>query len=427
MDTCSRLWTLLLCALVLGWPVGDAAAAELQFQSDTLLRSFSRDTSAGTEQQVIPAYEYLRLSLRDLGAEGVSLHLYGWGRSDFADNGFFKHQNDGELLYGYLEYAHPRSNFWTRLGRHYVYAGVTREAVDGLSLHTDLGRYFDATLYGGQPVGYGERHGRTGDSIYGGRLGQHAGNLYDLGVSYKLSENDNVTVAEQLGADLSLYLPHGIGFYGSSVLNLETDDWAEHAYELRFNAGGVQLRPHLEMYRYADLFGTDVNTVNPFRVLAQGADELLVYGVDASWRRTAAWEYGAKLRHHDSDQRDAANYLALLTTWHGEALTQVGGEVGYLAGDLNHNDMLLLRLFGYWDQLPKALPIGFVSADLLIARYDQAVFGEDQSLFASLGVGRRFLAERLILKLSGDYSQDPYFDDDLRGLATLTFVYDSSL
>ncbi|MEJ2038337.1 MAG: hypothetical protein P8X55_05310 [Desulfosarcinaceae bacterium] len=41
----------------------------------------------------------------------------------------------------------------------------------------------------------------------------------------------------------------------------------------------------------------------------------------------------------------------------------------------------------------------------------------------SLSAGMGFWGERLALKLTGRYSQDPYFDDDLGGIASLQINY----
>ena len=68
--------------------------------------------------------------------------------------------------------------------------------------------------------------------------------------------------------------------------------------------------------------------------------------------------------------------------------------------------------------------IDFFSADVLMTYYDEDIYSKDSSLFVSLGGGKRFLNDALSVKISGDYSQDPYFDDDLRGMVTMSYVYD---
>jgi hypothetical protein len=57
-------------------------AADLNLRSETLLRALERDTTKGEDRFVLPIYEYLSLDYQDLEAGGLSVHLYGWGRTD---------------------------------------------------------------------------------------------------------------------------------------------------------------------------------------------------------------------------------------------------------------------------------------------------------------------------------------------------------
>ena len=45
-------------------------------------------------------------------------------------------------------------------------------------------------------------------------------------------------------------------------------------------------------------------------------------------------------------------------------------------------------------------------------------------MFVSFGAGHRFLEDALELRLSGDYSSDPYFDDDWRAMLALQYRFD---
>jgi hypothetical protein len=228
-----------------------------------------------------------------------------------------------------------------------------------------------------------------------------------------------------LGADLSVSLPANLGLYGKSTYNLETDAWAEHSYELRIPLGSVLLKPFYQHFAYEDYFGTGVNAVGPFRGLAQSDEELTAYGLDALWQVSENWTLGGKAKFFDYDQADKAETYSVLLTWQGEGATQVGGEVGHTAADdTAGNDYTLVRLFGYCEAMAGRFGIDFFSGDVLLAFYDEEIYGEDSSLFVSLGTGRRFLDNALTVKLSGDYSQDPYFDDDLRGMLTVSYTYD---
>jgi hypothetical protein len=400
-----------------------AVAAELHFKSDTLFRAFQRDTTTKSDAMVLPAYEYLQA---DVKGEQLSFHLYGWGRLDFADNDYFEDMTAGELLYGYLEYAPGTANANVKLGRMYVFEGVANEAVDGLRVGSDLGQYFSGSLYAGQPVALDSKSGRDGDLIYGGRISHHFGSGYNLGLSYKKVENESDDAEEMLGVDSSLNLPHGIGFYGFSAYNRETEGWGEHSYELRFRLAEVNLRPYFQMFRYEDYFGTGVNSANPFLFLATTDEELTVLGSDLTWQVTEAWDVGGKFKTIDYDLRgDSSNFYSVLANWHGEGNTAVGGELGLMDGDSAENEYWLTRGYFYLDQLGNC-PLNFISGDVVYVSYDQAINNEDMAFFASLGAGKRFLEDALLVKLSGDWGTNPYFDDDLRGLLTISYAFGSN-
>lgn len=408
---------LLLCMPALGW------GAQLNLASDTLLRVFDREIPGSRSDLAVPGYEYLQIDAGSLNERGLSFHLYGWGRADLAGSDYFQKDTAGELLYGYLEYTQPFSNLNLRLGRQAVFEGVANESVDGLRVSSDLGRWIAISLYGGQPVALDAKNGRDGDSIWGGRLSHHLGSRYDIGVSYQDIRNDSKTEEQRLGIDASLALTDSLGVYGASVRNLDTEGWAEIAWELRWDLAQFQLRPFYRQVQYDDYFNTGVQSANPFRFLQLTAETLTSYGGDASWRPSATWELGVSAKAYEYNRASGKPaYLSGLLTWNGQGLTQVGGELGFMEGDDVTSNYVLSRIYAYVDQVVM-LGGGFVSGDLMYVNYDRPVFGKDHSLFASLGVGRSFLDKALTLSLSADYSQDPYFDNDLRGMLVAKYRY----
>jgi hypothetical protein len=412
------------CLLLLFCLPGPLAAAEYRIDSQTLFRFFERDTFSGADQAVIPAYEYLQADVGSLQEKGLSFHFYGWGRYDFADNDYYDDADAGEILYGYARYNADVSNLDLRLGRQYIFEGVASDAVDGLRVATDLGRYLTLSAYAGQPVSLDAVDGRDGDSIYGGRLGHRLGSRCELGLSYKAITNDSDLDEQRLGLDLSLFFPTGVSLSGFTVYNLETDGFGEHSYDVRFTVGSFDFRPFYQRFDYEDYFSVGKESANPFRFLAGTGEILSVYGADAVLHRFADVDLGLKVKLYDYDKRgDASQYYAGVLTWHGKDLTSLGGELGVMSGDASENKYILARGFFYWDQL-QPLPGAFVSGDVVYVAYDRAIYADDDSsLFLSLGVGSKFLKDALELKLSGDYSVDPYFDNDLRGLLVASFAF----
>jgi len=397
-----------------------AQAADVQLHSETIVRFFERDTAQGQEQKVLPVYEYLRLDLGQLEDKGLSFHAYGWGRYDLARNDYFDDDAQGEVLYGYLQYSLAANNLSFRLGRQHVFEGVANESVDGVRVSADLTDYFSASVYGGQPVALEEVDGRSGDRIWGGRLGHHLGRLYAVGLSYKRVDNDGEKQEEALGVDSSLNVGTFATLHGTSVRNLETDQWQEHSYEARLPVGRFILAPYFQRFDYEAYFDTGANSGSPFRFLADSSETVTILGGDVTWNVTGALELGARAKHFNYQERDEnAWYYAGLATWHLRSLGQVGGEVGRMDGDTDDTSYTQVRGFFYREMAP-----GFVSGDLVYVRYDEDIYGENRSLFASLSGGRRFLEKKLELSLSGDYSADPYFDRDLRGMLNLKYFFE---
>lgn len=417
-----RRWLTVLSVLVLGVP-WTVLAQGVQVRSDTLFRFYQRDTATEQDHLVAPFYEYLQLDYGGYAGKGVTAHAYGWGRFDLGDGDYFRDDDTGQLLYAYLQYSRPFSNFNLRLGRQQVMAGVVNETLDGLSLASDLGAYFAVTLMGGLPVVFDTSGGRSGDALYGGRLAHHWGSRYELGVSYLSSADDGETQRQRLGADLAFAVPGGISFDGRSVYNLESEGFAEQTYRLHFNLGALSIRPYYEQYNYEDQFEPTSQTPAPFRLLTGSGESLQAWGGDLAWGGFAAWEIGARVRQLEYDLNpDGAAYYALQLTWHGNARTQVGGEAGALLGDATGNETLLGRLYFYLDGLG-TLKGAYLSGDVLYAAYDQAVFGVDRSWTVSLSTGHRFLADALDVKVAGDYSSDPNYDSDWRGTLALSYRF----
>ncbi|PLX95248.1 MAG: hypothetical protein C0619_01565 [Desulfuromonas sp.] len=403
-------------------------AAELSIQSDTLLRVFSRDTSTENDAAVMPTYEYLQIDIENPEGSGLSFHLYGWGRLDLADNDFYSDATAGELLYGYMEYSQEQARFNARLGRQHIFEGVSNDAIDGLRLSSELGRYFSGSLYAGQPVALDSENGRSGDSIYGGRLAHHLLGRYTLGTSYKKSRNDSDDAEEMFGIDLSVSLPSDASLEGFSKYNLESEDWGEHSYQLFLAFDNMSLRPYFQKFKYEDYFGTGANSANPFRFLADTGEELTVIGGDLTIPVGDSWVLVAKAKAYDYQiLDDSSQYYAVQATWSSEAHNQIGGEVASMTGDVAQNDYYLVRLFTYWDQFSDEVPVSFISGDLVYVGFDKEIYGEDRSLFVSLGTGKKYLDDALELKLSGDYSSDPYFDEDFRGMLTASYRFGRDL
>jgi hypothetical protein len=339
---------------------------EFAIQSDSLIRFFERDTTKGNDRTVLPIYEYLRLDYYNDPARKLSFHAYGWGRADLTDSDYYNNATDGELIYGYLEYKSTLQKSVFRLGRQPIYTGVATDYIDGLRYTSNIGSLFSVSLHGGQPVGYSDESGRSGDLSLGGRLGHHYGTRYDVGLSYQLTRNDSLTVEEFLAIDLNLALPADISIDTFTSLNLTTNSLAEQYYAVRLNLLETDLKLFFETFSYDDYFPSATVAPQPFSSLATSGETLTRYGINATLPINSTWETGAKLTSYSYDiKNESALFGAVLLTWRGEGLQQIGGEIGYLDAKVIDDDLLRLRFFVYWDQLPTSVSSPETSSTVL--------------------------------------------------------------
>lgn len=397
---------------------------QVEVSSETIFRAFERDTDKEDDELVVPAYEYLRLDLGALDEGGLSLHLYGWGRYDFNDSDYFEDNPDAELLYGYLEYNRPDYGLNFTLGRQHVMAGIINNSIDGLGVKSTLTPYFKFAFYGGSPVGLSSDGGRSGDSIWGGRVAGHKAADYEIGLSYKKKKSDGGDDEEMAGFDLFAQLPFNINFFGFSSYNLDTDGWGEHSYDIRFDIKGFNFRPFYQRYRYEDFFNTKDNSANPFRFLADSDEILSSLGTDVTWQWFDRLDLGAKLNLYDYDRRDdQAFYFEGNANLNLNGLSRIGGQFGRMNGDTDETRYILTRAFFYWNEPGFLLQRGFITGDAMYVNYDEEIYNQDYSLWVSLGGGMRFFDDAMEVKLSGDWSDDPFYDSDIRGLLKIQYTY----
>jgi hypothetical protein len=414
-----RACSFLVALAVVPALASSAAAAQFRAESETLLRYFRRDTSGGTEQTVLPLYEYLRADWGELEAPGLSVHAYGWGRHDFGGD-FFDKKTDGEVLYGYVQYAGSANNLVARLGRQAVFTGASNESLDGARASASVTPYFAVDAYGGVPLSVEGVDGRGGDRVVGGRFAHHLGGTYEVGLSYRKLWNDGNAEDETLKVDASAHLPGSVSVQGDSARNLRTGQWKEHSYEAKGSFAGITVKPSFSRFDYGAYFDAGKATASPFRFLTGSEETVTALGGDASLRPLSTLEVAARYKHYDYRKREeTAQYYAALATFHAKGLSQAGAEVGRMAGDTADNRYTLARAFTYWERAP-----GFGSAEVVYVRYDEDILGEGRSIFGSLGAGTRLLKDRLELRLSGDYSADPYFDKDVRGMLGVRYLLD---
>lgn len=419
------LIVLLTLFSVLPSPASESPNKALSLKSQTTLRAFERqtperDTNQGEDALVLPLYQYLQLDFGDAEEAGWTLHMYGWGRTDLADSDFFEDTSDGEILYGYLEYSRPYSALHMKLGRQHIFAGVIDQSIDGLQAAAGLGEIITATLFGGVTSGSDES---SADATYGCRLAIHPQPRYELGLSYQKTELEG-DPDNRAGTDLSLNWSDWLTLQGLSSFNLETEDWREHSYSAVLRLKDTVLEPSYHTFNYKDYFGTGEQESNLFHFLANGEEQITIFGADIQWQGSGPVLIGGRYNHYTYDVRqEEAGYYAALLSLDLPGGSQLGIEAGRMDGETTDNIYTLYRTYFYWVNPFKLSRSAFFSGDGIYQAYDAPVFGEDGALNLSLSAGFELTNHNLKLKLTGFYSQDPYFEENVEGLVTLQYQY----
>ena len=152
---------------------------EISVQGITIAQMWKQETPGFDKATYTPATQYLGIDATKLGIDKLSLHLFGWGRSDLGDSSVLDGtKSGGYLTYGYLQYQFDKANAELKAGRFAVNQGTGFEQVDGISARTDLRGGFTVSGFYGLPVLYRtvtptaqKDYAFQRDVIFGSRLG----------------------------------------------------------------------------------------------------------------------------------------------------------------------------------------------------------------------------------------------------------------
>ncbi len=409
------------------WPLLSTDAQGLRMTSETILRAMERDTLTGDQQAILPVYEFFSLdSVKEDEAEagGFSFHLHGWGRKDLAAGDLYEDDPDGDLIYGYIDYSAPYNPLQGRFGRQHIWAGVTDESVDGLSMNCGLGENVALMVFGGLPSEYENTNGRGGDLTYGGRVAGLFRPTYELGISYQQLRDDQSRMEEKAGLDFNLQAGGWASLSGLSSYSLINDAWREHRYDLSLTLSDFQIEPSYQYFFYQDYFGQGDSKQNLFHFLKDSDETLSIFGVDLLFGSIPEFQMGVRGSQYAYKLRDEnASYLGWLLVLRSFKGSQIGAEVGHMDGETSDNLYDLFRCYLYWQNPFQIRLLEFISADALLVTYDEPIYDRERSVQFSLGAGSKFGGELLETRISVIYSSDPYFEDDLSGIGTLQINY----
>jgi len=191
--------------------------------SETLFRFYEvlDPNDPGRKVFQTPAYEYLTLGSDDVGVEGFSVHLRGFGRLQIVDpvagEGDKFH---GDVLIGTLSYRCPKGRIFARLGRQFVFEGAGNNVLlDGAYVQARPGLDLEVSGYAGY-VPFPSFSYDSGRYAFGARIAYNPWDFGRIGISYGAERGDAQWARANLGADWAFRYFRWMDFSGSLLLDL---------------------------------------------------------------------------------------------------------------------------------------------------------------------------------------------------------------
>lgn len=392
----------------------EAFALDVTGQSATYLQSRQEFDST----RLLPLYEYLNFNANDLGSKNLSFHFGGWYRHDLRNESFGT-KSTGDLQYAYLGYRADKANAFLNLGRVVVNQGVASEQVDGIAVGTDLMAGFNVSAFGGSPVETAFDT-RSGDSIYGARISQGSPNVYRLGVSYLLERNSNTDFRKEEGLDLWFRPLDKVELLGTTLYNAITSAVARNAYNLILGPFSIlTLRTEFTEIRYKDFFTSP--TLSAFQLQPGGPvdpnDKLTTIGEEASLA-FGALVFSADYKKYRYLIEGDADYYGGRLAYTGSSGVGAGAAAHRMDGQTDN-----LRYYEYRAYAYKNFKKTDLAVDLLTVTYDTEINSVKNAYSASLAGGYS-LTPALKVGADIEYSKNPFFDKDVRGLVKLVYNFD---
>lgn len=216
--------SLLAASLLIATPV----RADIVEGSVTTILTGRADPRDGNVYSVLPVYEGLRLTVRDVAlphVDDLRLEVSGWLGGVVGDP-YGGQRAGGDVDIAYLEGKLARRHIVVRLGRQNVSGGAARFShLDGASVTLEL-RGFGLSVFGGVPVAQ-RFDTRVGDATGGGRLFHRFGYASQLGFSFVHIEKDGRTGRQDVALDFRSQPVRILTITGLAVLSLVERDLAE--------------------------------------------------------------------------------------------------------------------------------------------------------------------------------------------------------
>lgn len=411
------------CVLLTGTPV--LAETAVFGQSDTILRM---GQSTG-ENNLYPLYEYLRISAVNTEKNGsaTSLHVGGWGRVDLADKTRGDY-TDGDLQYGFISHQGAKNNLVINAGRQFVNEGVAAaQRLDGLYVHSDFAAGFGAAAYVGSPVITEPNRNdpvlKADDFMFGGRITHSVNKYYTLGVSALRSfDSQGGVYREEEGLDVWVHPIKQVDITGRSAYNSVTEGWMEHAYAVSYSPmDSLRLAADYSYIGYRDYFYRV--TTSALSYLAGDLDqneELSAFGAKVSYTTPIKnLSVAADYKHFNYEIAKTAHYYGGNATYALPDSFMAGFSLHRMDGKTDRLNFLEFRAFASKKIAQLNLALDFINLN-----YDERMSGL-RNVYTIAGAASYDVNEKLKVAADVDYSKNPDFDNEVKGLVKLTYAFDT--
>lgn len=402
-------------ALLTAAPV--MAEISVSGQSDTIFRM----GQSLDNKKLYPAYEYLRLSAikseKDGGA--VSVHVGGWARGDLGDKSARNRDTDADLQYGFISYQGAKNNLLINAGRQFVSEGVAAQRLDGLYARNDFAAGFGAAAYLGSPV-VTEPNLKADEFIFGGRVTHSLYKYYTVGLSALRSFDDNgIVYREEEGFDVWAHPIKQIDITGRSAYNSVTEGWMEHAYAVSYvPVESLRVGADYSYTSYQDYFYRVTTSALSFGSIDR-AEKVTTFGGSIAYTPVSTFTIAADYKNYDYDIARTADYYGVKATLYLPESYSAGLSVHRMDGAVSKLKYNEVRLFA-----SKNIAHLNLAADFINLNYDQAINGVSKT-YTIVGSASYELSESLKIGADIDWSKNPDFQNEVKGLVKLTYAFDT--
>lgn len=454
MKRCIHVAALAALVSAAGW------SQDVNVYSTTMAQLWKQDTPGFDKYTFTPVTQYLGIDATKLGTDALSLHIYGWGMTDLADQSSPNGKSGGYLTSGYLQYRFSQANAEIKAGRFIVNQGGSMEHVDGVSARADLRGGFAISAFGGRPVRFAsfldpdakQDYDFQHDVIFGTRLSLRIPKAGEIGISYL---QDGSTAAKdlpipspvdysrkQMGVDFKLSPNPALDFSGRTLLDVaqHTDipgkptekhsRIAEHDYNLSVKvADSLSLSGiFIERNFYAYFAGSNLQSL--FR--QNENDKFRAIGGSVTWGSPSSVEVVADFRQTNREAYGDATRIGADVKWNLSKLKLVSG-FGYHRVNADNAPLLGTKTPAYSLSHEEARAWVMVQKGLMSASLDGIFYNFNDKTNPNLNgkssiyqvVGSLGYQTTTNLKISGDisYGDDALFKKQVMGLLRIEYRF----